>query len=157
MDDDLCFTSAVELARLLHSRELSARELLDAFLNRIHRINPRLNAIVTLVAERASGQHGVFLLSQATGTRYSSSFSLPNTDSTKALTLLQANAPAHSGDTEQVVVASVERLALAASLTAAGSVLAANALAKVRVRVSSDSRFVAVYSATSHASLKRVA
>jgi RND superfamily putative drug exporter len=49
---------------------------------------------------------GVFMLSQAAGTRYSSSFSLPNTDSTKALNLLQADAPAHSGDTEQVVVAS---------------------------------------------------
>jgi amidase len=53
MDDDLCFTPAVELARLLHSRDLSARELLDAFLNRIHRVNPKLNAIVTLVEERA--------------------------------------------------------------------------------------------------------
>jgi amidase len=48
MDDGLSFTPAVELARLLRSRELSARELLDAFLNRIHRINPRLNAIATL-------------------------------------------------------------------------------------------------------------
>ena len=47
MDDDLCFTPAVELARLLHCGELSARELLGAFLNRIHRINPQLNAIVT--------------------------------------------------------------------------------------------------------------
>src|SRR6201986_239022 len=54
MDDDLCFTPAVELARRLRSRELSARELLDAFLNRIHRINPRLNAIVTLAEERAA-------------------------------------------------------------------------------------------------------
>ena len=56
MDDDLCFTPAVELARLLHSRELSARELLDAFLNRIHRINPQLNAIVTLAEERATAE-----------------------------------------------------------------------------------------------------
>jgi amidase len=54
MDDDLCFTPAVELARLLHSRELSARELLGAFLNRIHRVNPRLNAIVTLAEEQAT-------------------------------------------------------------------------------------------------------
>src|SRR5580693_2665894 len=56
MDDDLCFTPAVELARRLHSRELSARELLDAFLNRIHRINPQLNAIVTLAEERATAE-----------------------------------------------------------------------------------------------------
>ncbi len=54
MDDDLCFTPAVELARLLRSRELSARELLDAFLSRIHRINPQVNAIVTLAEERAA-------------------------------------------------------------------------------------------------------
>ena len=52
--DDLCFTPAVELARLLHTGELSARELLDAFLNRIHRINPQLNAIVTLAEEQAA-------------------------------------------------------------------------------------------------------
>ena len=49
---------------------------------------------------------GIFMSSLAAGTRYSSSFSLPNTDSTKALNLLQADAPAQSGDTEQVVVAS---------------------------------------------------
>ena len=56
MDDDLCFTPAVELARRLHARELSARELLAAFLDRIHRVNPALNAIVTLVEEQATRQ-----------------------------------------------------------------------------------------------------
>jgi amidase len=59
MDDDLCFTPAVELARMLRSRELSARELLGAYLNRIHRINPRLNAIVTLAEERAAAAAAV--------------------------------------------------------------------------------------------------
>ncbi|MGH3280144.1 MAG: amidase family protein [Trebonia sp.] len=53
MDDDLCFTPAVDLARLLRSGQLSARELLDAFLNRIYRVNPQLNAIVTLAEEQA--------------------------------------------------------------------------------------------------------
>src|ERR1700726_202523 len=48
----------------------------------------------------------IFMSSVAMGTRYTSSFSLPNTDSTRALNLLEANAPAQSGDTEQVVVAS---------------------------------------------------
>ncbi|HEV3379913.1 MAG TPA: amidase family protein [Trebonia sp.] len=56
MDDDLCFSSAVELARLLLSRELSARELLGAYLDRIHRVNPLLNAIVTLAEEQAADQ-----------------------------------------------------------------------------------------------------
>jgi len=55
-DDDLRFTSAVELARKLRARELSARELLDAYTDRIRRVNPELNAIVTLAEEQASKQ-----------------------------------------------------------------------------------------------------
>jgi amidase len=50
---DLVDRSAVELARLLRARELSARELLTASLERIEQRNPELNAIVTLAAERA--------------------------------------------------------------------------------------------------------
>ena len=51
---DLCATSAVELARLIRSRELSATELLTAVLARIDEVNPGINAIVTLAAEQAS-------------------------------------------------------------------------------------------------------
>jgi amidase len=50
---DLPLRSARELAALLHSKEVSAVEVLDAHLARIERYNPRLNAIVTLDAERA--------------------------------------------------------------------------------------------------------
>lgn len=53
-DDSLCFTSALEQARLIRTKKLSARELLAAHLRRIERINPKVNAIVTLVAERAT-------------------------------------------------------------------------------------------------------
>lgn len=45
--------SATELARSIRSRELSAREVTEAFLARIQAINPSVNAIVTLVAEQA--------------------------------------------------------------------------------------------------------
>jgi amidase len=51
--DDLCFRPATELARLLRAREVSARELLDAHLDRIDRLNPSLNAVVTLDADGA--------------------------------------------------------------------------------------------------------
>ncbi|MCC6224521.1 MAG: amidase [Thermoleophilia bacterium] len=44
---------AVEQARLLRARQLSAVELLDAHLERIQRLNPAVNAIVTLVPEFA--------------------------------------------------------------------------------------------------------
>ena len=50
---DLCATPAVELARLIRSRELSATELLTAVLARIDEVNPGINAIVTLAAEQA--------------------------------------------------------------------------------------------------------
>ena len=50
---DLCATPAVDLARMIRSRELSATELLDAVLARIEAVNPSVNAIVTLAAEQA--------------------------------------------------------------------------------------------------------
>ncbi|MBI2189584.1 MAG: amidase [Acidobacteria bacterium] len=51
--DDLCDLTAIDLLALLRRKEVSARELMAAHLARIERINPRVNAIVTLVAERA--------------------------------------------------------------------------------------------------------
>jgi amidase len=50
--NDLCFRSAVELARAVRTREVSCTEVMTAHLARIERLNPRLNAIVTLDAER---------------------------------------------------------------------------------------------------------
>ncbi len=50
---DLLFSSAVDLARRIRSRELSAREVMEAHLRQIERINPRVNAIVTLLPDRA--------------------------------------------------------------------------------------------------------
>lgn len=44
----LCFTSVRELSGLLGTRQLSARELLDACRAQIERVNPRVNAIITL-------------------------------------------------------------------------------------------------------------
>jgi amidase len=51
--DDLCTRPATELAALIRDREVSARELMDAHLDRIERLNPELNAIVTLDADGA--------------------------------------------------------------------------------------------------------
>jgi amidase len=53
VSDDLCLRPATELAAMVRAREISARELLDAHLERIERINPGLNAIVTLDVEGA--------------------------------------------------------------------------------------------------------
>src|SRR5690349_8501654 len=50
----ICFTSAVEMAALIRAKKLSAREALAAHLKQIERVNPKVNAIVTLVAEMAA-------------------------------------------------------------------------------------------------------
>src|SRR5437667_246960 len=50
----ICFMSTVEMARQIRTRKLSAREALAAHLKQIERVNPKVNAIVTLVAELAA-------------------------------------------------------------------------------------------------------
>jgi amidase len=50
----LCFTSAVEMAALIRAKKLSAREALAEHLKQIDRVNPQVNAIVTLVADQAT-------------------------------------------------------------------------------------------------------
>src|ERR1700674_1889654 len=53
-DSSICFMSAIEMARLIRGKKLSAREALAAHLKQIERVNPKVNAIVTLVAEMAA-------------------------------------------------------------------------------------------------------
>jgi Asp-tRNA(Asn)/Glu-tRNA(Gln) amidotransferase A subunit family amidase len=50
---DLCYTPATELGRLIRARTLSPVELADAVLARIERLNPKLNAYLTVTAEHA--------------------------------------------------------------------------------------------------------
>src|SRR6204780_142257 len=52
--DSICFMSAVEMAGLIRSRKLSAREALAAHVKQIELVNPKVNAIVTLVPEMAA-------------------------------------------------------------------------------------------------------
>jgi amidase len=51
--EELVFLPAVEQLQRLRRRELSAHELITAYLQQIERVNPRVNAIVTLVADAA--------------------------------------------------------------------------------------------------------
>jgi amidase len=50
---ELCEMSAVELAARLARKQVSAREVMTAHLAQIERVNPKVNAIVTLVADQA--------------------------------------------------------------------------------------------------------
>ena len=48
MHEDICFSDATELARRIRDKELSPVEVVQAHLERIAAINPKLNAIVTM-------------------------------------------------------------------------------------------------------------
>ena len=50
---DICSLTAVEMAALIRSRKLTAVEVMTAHLRQIDRVNPKVNAIVTLVADQA--------------------------------------------------------------------------------------------------------
>lgn len=53
IDDDLCFLSIAELASLMRARTVSPVEVTEAHLARIERLNPALNAFVTVMAAPA--------------------------------------------------------------------------------------------------------
>src|SRR5437868_9026578 len=52
-DERLCWLPAIELAALIRRKKASPVEVVDAILDRIERINPKLNAFVTLTDEAA--------------------------------------------------------------------------------------------------------
>ena len=52
-EETLCYAAPKKLARLIRTRKLSATEVMRAFIRRIERINPKVNAIVTFLPEQA--------------------------------------------------------------------------------------------------------
>jgi len=53
VDDSIATLPAVELAAGIRSGKFTSRELLELYLDRVDRLNPPINAVVTLDAERA--------------------------------------------------------------------------------------------------------
>jgi Asp-tRNA(Asn)/Glu-tRNA(Gln) amidotransferase A subunit family amidase len=53
MMNDLVFLAAHQLAKAIHDRQVSSKEVIEAYLSQIAQYNPQLNAIVTLDAENA--------------------------------------------------------------------------------------------------------
>ena len=52
-NESFCYSSAVELARMVRSRELSPVEIVTAFIKRIEAVNPEVNAFCTTTFESA--------------------------------------------------------------------------------------------------------
>jgi amidase len=55
-DRSLCFLPATDLARMIRKRKVSAWEVMEAHLRQIARVNPKVNAIVTMDADLALAQ-----------------------------------------------------------------------------------------------------
>ena len=54
--DEIIYASAAELARAIRAKEVSSKEVVDAYLERIEKVNPKLNAVVQLTADAARAQ-----------------------------------------------------------------------------------------------------
>ena len=53
MDEELCYMPALEMAEAIRKREFSCIEVVDAILERIEKINPKINAYCTVLTEEA--------------------------------------------------------------------------------------------------------
>ena len=53
---EIIYASAKAMARAVREREVSAVELVEAHLGRIGEVNPALNAVVMLAADRARAE-----------------------------------------------------------------------------------------------------
>jgi amidase len=53
VNDDLAFAGATRIAEMVRAKEVSPTELVDGYLERIERIDPKLNAYRVVLAERA--------------------------------------------------------------------------------------------------------
>ncbi|MDQ6758588.1 MAG: amidase [Acidobacteriota bacterium] len=56
IESEICFLTAIEIAGGIRSKKFSAVEVMAAHLRQVELVNPRVNAIVTLVAEQATAE-----------------------------------------------------------------------------------------------------
>jgi Asp-tRNA(Asn)/Glu-tRNA(Gln) amidotransferase A subunit family amidase len=52
-DESLCYMSATEMAKMIRKKKVSPVEIIESILARIQRLNPKINAYCTPVAEKA--------------------------------------------------------------------------------------------------------
>jgi len=53
---ELVYSTAIDIAKRIRQREVSSREVLDYFLERVDRLDKRINSVVTLEVERARAE-----------------------------------------------------------------------------------------------------
>jgi amidase len=77
--DNLSYASATALARAIRNKEVSSEEVVNAHVQRIEAVNPRLNAVVQVVAAQARAQAREADAALARGTVYGPLHGVPMT------------------------------------------------------------------------------
>lgn len=116
---ELCYTPATQLAAAIRAKDLSPVEVIDAFLARIERLNPELNAYCTLTAESARTTareaEATVLQGAASGPLHGVPFSLKDLTPTKGIrTTFGSKIFEHHVPTEDAIL--VERLRAAGGI-----------------------------------------
>jgi Asp-tRNA(Asn)/Glu-tRNA(Gln) amidotransferase A subunit family amidase len=116
---ELCYLPATQLAAAIRAKDLSPTEVVDAFLSRIERLNPRLNAYCTVTADlarTAARQAEAAVLQGATiGPLHGVPFSLKDLTLTKGIrTTFGSKIYEHHVPTEDAIL--VERLRAAGAI-----------------------------------------
>jgi hypothetical protein len=55
-EDDLCFMPATALAAAIRTKKISPVEVINSVYERVHKVNPKINAFCTLTEEHARQQ-----------------------------------------------------------------------------------------------------
>ena len=112
MDTELIYSDATKLAELIRTREISPVEVVQAHLNRIEAVNPRVNAIVTL-ADRALADaraaEAAVLKGEPLGTLHGVPFTAKDSIDTEGV-LTQRGSPIFKGRLPGADATSVARL-----------------------------------------------
>jgi aspartyl-tRNA(Asn)/glutamyl-tRNA(Gln) amidotransferase subunit A len=118
MDSDLTYSDATKLAELIRTREVSPVEVVQAHLDRIEAINPKVNAIVTLVdgaLEAAKAAEQALSAGVNVGPLHGVPFTVKDSIDTAGV-LTQRGSPIFKGRIPEVDAVSVERMKAAGAI-----------------------------------------
>uniref|UniRef100_A0AAU2VF58 Amidase n=1 Tax=Streptomyces sp. NBC_00003 TaxID=2903608 RepID=A0AAU2VF58_9ACTN len=117
---ELVFRTARELVELMVTRQVSAREVLEAHLDQIERVNPQVNAVVTLVPDAARRMAAMADESIAKGVRLGPLHGLPalhkDLAATKGIRTTQGS-PVFRDDVPDYTTLVVQRMVDAGAVT----------------------------------------
>jgi len=118
MNSDIIYFDATKLAELVRTREVSPVEIVQAFLDRIESVNPKLNAIVTVAhgaLEAARAAEAAVLARVALGPLHGVPFTVKDSIDTAGV-LTQRGSPIFKGRIPETDAVSVARMKSAGAI-----------------------------------------